>query len=73
MKPLIALLGLIWALANLFAAYLLVRNSFTAGTPAKEGFPAQLLLLVGGLVLAVFALSLAWGSVRLAGQRANDS
>ena len=66
MRALTGLLGLIWALANLLAAYLLIRNSFSAPTPAKEGFPAQALLLVGGFVLAVFALALAWGCIRLA-------
>jgi hypothetical protein len=73
MRPLVGLLGLVWALANLLAAYLLVRNSFTAGTPAKEGLPAQILLLLGGLALAVFALMLLWGCVRLASAQPEEA
>jgi hypothetical protein len=65
MKALAGLLGLIWAAGNLLAAYLLARNAFTAGTPAKEGFASQVLLFTGGLVLALFAAALAWACVKL--------
>ncbi|HEX6510975.1 MAG TPA: hypothetical protein VF157_01660 [Chloroflexota bacterium] len=65
MKALTGALGLIWAVANLLAAYLLVRGGYSAPTLAKEGFLAQALLLLGGLLLAVFAALLAWMSGRL--------
>ncbi len=74
MKVLVGLLGVIWALANLLAASLMIRGSFGSPTPAKEGFPAQALLLLGGLLLALFALSLIWGSLRLtAGRSAGEA
>jgi len=66
-KALAGLLGLIWSAGSLLGAYLLARNAFTAGTPAKEGFYSQVLLFSGGLVLALFALALAWRCVRLLG------
>jgi hypothetical protein len=73
MKALVGALGLVWALANLFAAYVMARGGITAPTPAKEGFAAQALLFLGSVVLAVFALALIWGCARLAfGKQAGE-
>jgi hypothetical protein len=51
--------GLLWALASLLVAYLFVTNAFIAKTAAKEGLLAQLALLFGGALIAVFAVLLA--------------
>ncbi len=73
MRALTGALGLVWAAANLLAAWVLVTKSFTALVPAKEGGLAQLLILLGGLALAVFAVALGWSSLRLAlGETPND-
>ncbi len=54
-----AVLGLIWALGGVLVAYLFVSNAFVAKTAAKEGILAQLALLVGGSLIAIFAVLLA--------------
>lgn len=69
MKPLVALVGLLWAAAHLLVAYLFVTNAFVAKTAQKEGVPAQMALLVGGGIIAVFALALVWQSIKLAAAR----
>ena len=66
MRQVVALFGTVWALANLVLAYLFVTNAFTAKTVEKEGLLAQVLLVLGGLLIAVFALALLWQSGRLA-------
>lgn len=66
MKQLVALLGLLWATANLALAYLFVTNAYVAKTAQKEGSLAQLALLGGGAIIALFALLLVWQSLRLA-------
>lgn len=66
MKQLVALLGLLWAAANLALAYLFVTNAYVAKTAQKEGSLAQLALLGGGAIIALFALLLVWQSLRLA-------
>ena len=65
MKQIAALLALVWAAANLLAAYLLVTSGFAAKSAAK-GFGQQALLWSGGLLIALFALLLAWQCVALA-------
>ncbi len=68
MKYLWALLGLLYALLNIYVAYLL----FTAGTSARlaqKGIVLQAPPVLGGLALAVLALPLIWNSVRLATAR----
>ena len=59
MRPLVAVLGLIWSLANLVIAYFFVTSAFVAKTAAKEGILAQLSLLLGGVLIAGFAILLA--------------
>jgi hypothetical protein len=54
-----ALLALVWALANLVLSYFFVTSAFVAKTAAKEGVLAQLSLLVGGVLIAAFAVLLA--------------
>lgn len=65
MRTAVGALGLLWALGNLAVAYFFVTSAFVAKTAAKEGILAQLSLLVGGLVIAAFALLLARQCVSL--------
>jgi hypothetical protein len=65
MRPLVAVLGLIWSLANLAVAYFFLTSAFVAKTAAKEGIMAQLSLLVGGVLIAAFAVLLARECVRM--------
>jgi hypothetical protein len=64
-RPLVALLGLLWSLADLVVAYFFVTGAFVAKTAAKEGILAQLSLLVGGVLIAGFAILLARECVRM--------
>ena len=68
MKYLWALLGLLYALLNIYVGYLL----FTAGVGAKlaqKGLMLQAPPVLGGIALAVLALPLIWNSLRLATAR----
>jgi hypothetical protein len=65
MKYVWAILGLLYALLNVYVAYLLV----TAGTGAKlaqKGLLLQAPPVLGGIALALLALPLVWNCVRLA-------
>jgi len=64
-RPLAALLGLLWSLANLVVAYFFLTGAFVAKTAAKEGILAQLSLLLGGVLIAAFAFLLARECVRM--------
>jgi ABC-type polysaccharide/polyol phosphate export permease len=55
MRQLVAVIGILWAALNLVVAALLLTGSFTATTAAKEGIAAQLALLVGGALIAIFS------------------
>lgn len=65
MRPLVAVLGLLWSLANLAVAYFFLTSAFVAKTAAKEGILAQLSLLVGGALIAGFAILLARECLRM--------
>jgi ABC-type polysaccharide/polyol phosphate export permease len=65
MRPLAALLGLLWSLANLVVAYFFLTGAFVAKTAAKEGILAQLSLLLGGVLIAAFAILLVRECVRM--------
>jgi hypothetical protein len=65
MRPLVAVLGLVWSLAHLVIAYFFVISAFVAKTAAKEGIVAQLSLLLGGVLIAGFAILLARECVRM--------
>jgi hypothetical protein len=65
MRRLVAVLGLLWTLANLAVAYFFVTSAFIAKTAAKEGILAQLSLLLGGVLIAGFAILLARECVRM--------
>jgi hypothetical protein len=70
-KQLIAVLGLIWALGNLLVAYLFL----TSGVAAKnvhKGLGVQASLVLGGILVALFALFLLAQGVSLARSRAED-
>ena len=65
MKYLWALIGLLYALFNIYVGYILI----TAGSGAKlaqKGILLQAPPILGGLGLAVLALPLIWNCVRLA-------
>jgi hypothetical protein len=60
-----ALLGLLYALLNIYVGYVLV----TAGTGAKlaqKGVMLQAPPVLGGIALAILALPLIWNCLRLA-------
>ena len=65
MRPVVALLGIVWAVLNLVLAALFVASSFTKTTPMKEGILAQLALLIGGLLILGMGWLLAQQSWRL--------
>jgi hypothetical protein len=60
-----ALLALAWAVANAVLSYFFLTSAFVAKTAAKEGLLAQLSLLVGGVLIAGFAILLARVCVRM--------
>jgi len=64
-RPVAALLGLLWSLANLVVAYFFLTSAFVAKTAAKEGILAQLSLLLGGVLIAAFAVLLVRECVRM--------
>ena len=71
MKYLWALIGLAYALLNIYVGYLL----FTAGTGVKlsqKGVMLQAPPVLGGIALVVLALPLIWNSVRLATARTSN-
>ncbi len=65
MRRFAALLALVWALANLVLSYFFLTSAFVAKTAAKEGLLAQLSLLVGGVLIAGFAILLARECLRM--------
>jgi hypothetical protein len=63
-----ALVGLLFAVLNIYVAYLFV----TAGTGAKlaqKGLLLQAPPILGGIALALLALPLIWNCIRLATAR----
>jgi hypothetical protein len=56
---------LLWAAVNVVLAYFFVTNAFVAKTAIKEGLPAQAALLLGGALIAVFAVALARQSLQI--------
>ncbi|MBU6422974.1 MAG: hypothetical protein KGQ88_02935 [Chloroflexi bacterium] len=58
MRRVVAIVALVWGLANLLAAYIMVTSAFLSKTSAKEGILSQASLLIGGLALAYFTLAL---------------
>lgn len=55
MKPLVASIELVWAVANLAVGVLMLTSAFAAKTAIKEGIPAQAVLLLAGLLMVLFA------------------
>lgn len=72
MKLLVALLALLWAAGNLFAAGLMLTNGIAAKT-ASKGLTEQGLLVLGALLLAALALLLIWQCVDLVRSETNES
>jgi hypothetical protein len=72
MRQLVAVLALLWALGNLLVAYLFL----TSGVAAKnvhKGLGVQASLIVGGLLLALFAMILVVQSLSLATSRQKET
>lgn len=65
MRPVAAVLGIVWAALNLVLAAVFLFSSFTKITPMKEGILAQLALLIGGLLILAMGWLLAQQSWRL--------
>ncbi len=59
MKRLVPMLALLWCLPNLVVAFWMVQGAFVAKTAMHEGILAQVSLLLGGILIALFALLLA--------------
>jgi hypothetical protein len=59
MKRLVAILALLWCVANVVVAYWMLTGAFLAKTAAKEGPMAQASLLLGGLLVGAFTFILA--------------
>ena len=70
MKTLAAALGLLWGLGNLCVAVLFITGGL-AEKAANKGGAQQALLVLGGLLVGVFALILIWQCVTLARARLN--
>ncbi len=69
MKYLWAVIGLLFALLNIYVGYVL----FAAGTGVRlsqKGLLLQAPPVLGGIALAILALPLLWNSIRLATARA---
>ena len=65
MKRLAAVLGLVWCVANLVVAYWMLTGGILAKTAQHEGIVAQASLLLGGLLVAIFAGLLARQCLRM--------
>lgn len=65
MKVIAAILAAIWAAGDLVLAALMIFGAFTAKTAAKEGVMAQASLLLGGMLIGIFALALGWVCLRM--------
>ena len=68
MKQLAVGLGVLWSLGNLWVAVLFMTSSLAQKT-ADKGGAQQALLMLGGLLLVLFAVLLIWQCVVLARSR----
>ena len=71
MKTLAAALGLLWGLGNLCVAVLFITSGFAEKT-ANKGGAQQALLVLGGLLVGMFAAILIWQCVALARARLSE-
>ena len=65
MRPLAALLGLLWAALNVVLAAVFLVSAFIATTPQHEGILAQIALLLGAALVGAFGVLLAMQSWKL--------
>ena len=72
MRKLVAALGLVWALGNLYAAWLFVAGGVAEKT-AHKGPEQQALLLLGGLLVGLFAVLLGKQCLALALSRDSET
>jgi hypothetical protein len=71
MRPLVALLGLVYVAANLLVGYVFVTSGLASKAAAK-GLLQQGLLVSGGLLIGLFAALLAWQCLTLAVSRGRN-
>ncbi len=71
MKQLLVVLGALWAMGNLYVAVLFISSSLATKT-ADKGGAQQALLMLGGLLIGVFAVILIWQCVALARSKVNE-
>jgi hypothetical protein len=64
-----AVVGLVWGLVNLLAAYIMVTSAFLSKTAAKEGIASQASLLLGGIAIGYFTIALLRQCVRMLRER----
>lgn len=72
MRQLVGALGLVWALGNLYAAWLFVAGGLAEKT-AHKGPEQQALLLLGGLLIGLFAVLLIKQCLGLALSRESEA
>ena len=65
MKAVAAILGMIWAAADIVLALFMVLGAFTAKTAQHEGLLAQASLLLGGVLIGAFSVALGWVCLRM--------
>lgn len=65
MRPLVAILAVLWAAASLLMSYLMVTSTFVSKTAMKEGIFAQAALLLGGASIEVLSIVLIWQCARM--------
>lgn len=71
MKQLLVVLGALWALGNLYVAVLFITSGLAEKT-ANKGGVQQALLMLGGLLIGLFALILLRQCVALARSKLNE-
>lgn len=69
MRPLVAVLGVVWVAANLLMSYFMVTSSFVSKTAMKEGILSQAALLLGGVSIEILSIALIWQCVRMLRER----
>ena len=65
MRAVAAILGMIWAAADIVLALFMVLGAFTAKTAQHEGLLAQASLLLGGVLIGAFSVALGWVCLRM--------
>ena len=64
MRMVAAALAIVWAVANLAAAWAMLTGAFVSKTAMKEGILSQASLLLGGAGIEVLSIALIWQCAR---------